>query len=77
MVKFVRIDTFQKVKDFVNLMQDIKEDTVLRSERYSVDAKSIMGVLSLDLDKTLMLVIDGIEDETIKKEISYFEVWHE
>lgn len=33
-----------------------------------------MGVLSLDLDKTLMLVIDGIEDETIKKEISYFEV---
>lgn len=28
MVKFVRIDTFQKVKDFVNLMQDIKEDTV-------------------------------------------------
>ncbi len=74
MVKFVRIDTFQKVKDFVNLMQDIKEDTVLHSERYSVDAKSIMGVLSLDLDKTLMLVIDGIEDETIKKEISYFEV---
>lgn len=74
MVKFVRIDTFQKVKDCVNLMQDIKEDTVLRSERYSVDAKSIMGVLSLDLDKTLMLVIDGIEDETIKKEISYFEV---
>lgn len=74
MVKFVRIDTFQKVKDFVNLMQDIKEDTVLRSERYSVDAKSIMGVLSLDLDKTLMLVIDSIEDETIKKEISYFEV---
>lgn len=74
MVKFVRIDTFKKVKDFVNLMQDIKEDTVLRSERYSVDAKSIMGVLSLDLDKTLMLVIDSIEDETIKKEISYFEV---
>ena len=74
MVKFVRIDIFQKVKDFVNLMQDIKEDTVLHSGKYSVDAKSIMGVLSLDLDKTLMLVIDSIEDETIKKEISYFEV---
>ncbi len=58
MVKFVKIDTFQKVKDFVNLMQDITEETVLHSEKYSVDAKSIMGVFSLDLSKPITLEIE-------------------
>ena len=56
MLATVRIDTIAKVKDFVNKVNTLNGDFDLKSDRYTVDAKSIMGIFSLDLTKDLTLV---------------------
>ncbi len=56
MLTTVKIDTIEKVKDFVNKVNTLQHDVDLKSDRYTVDAKSIMGIFSLDLTKELTLV---------------------
>jgi phosphotransferase system HPr-like phosphotransfer protein len=43
------------VKDFVNTITRFEFDIDLVSGRYAVDAKSIMGIFSLDLSKPIEL----------------------
>ncbi|MDR0999721.1 MAG: HPr family phosphocarrier protein [Clostridiales bacterium] len=62
----VKLDTVEKVKGFVNIIQTFDGDFDLSSERYVVDAKSIMGIFSLDLANTLRLDIhDGSEADKV------------
>ena len=58
----VLLDTVDKVKGFVNTVAPLEGDIDLGSDRYIVDAKSIMGIFSLDLSKPLKLAIHS--DET-------------
>jgi len=53
----VYLNTIDKVKGFVNIISTYEGDFDLSSDRYVVDAKSIMGIFSLDLGKTLRLDI--------------------
>ncbi|MCL1878194.1 MAG: HPr family phosphocarrier protein [Defluviitaleaceae bacterium] len=53
----ILLDTVEKVKGFVNLVAPLEGDMDLGSDRYIVDAKSIMGIFSLDLSKPLKLTI--------------------
>jgi len=53
----VTLDTVDKVKGFVNTVSPLDGDFDLVSGRYMVDAKSIMGIFSLDLSKPLTLNI--------------------
>lgn len=53
----VLLDTVDKVKGFVNTVAPLEGDIDLGSDRYVVDAKSIMGIFSLDLAKPLKLAI--------------------
>ncbi len=53
----LKLDSIDKVKTFVNTVSLFSGDFDLVSERYVVDAKSIMGIFSLDLSKTLRLDI--------------------
>ena len=54
------------VKDFVNIVSKYSCDIDLKSGRYIVDAKSIMGIFSLDLSKPIDLNIHADNDvETI------------
>lgn len=54
----VVLDTVDKVKGFVNTLGPLDGDFDLVSDRYVVDAKSIMGIFSLDLTKPLKLRIE-------------------
>jgi len=53
----VCLNTVDKVKGLVNAISPLDGDFDLVSDRYVVDAKSIMGIFSLDLSKTLRLDI--------------------
>lgn len=53
----VNLNSIDDVKEFVALVNRCAFDVDLLSGRYAVDAKSIMGIFSLDLTKTLKLVI--------------------
>lgn len=50
-------DTLAKVKSFVNEVTKFDNEFDLVSGRYVVDAKSIMGIFSLDLSKPIDLAI--------------------
>ena len=53
----ISLNTVEKVKGFVNAVSPLEGDFDLVSDRYVVDAKSIMGIFSLDLGKPLTLQI--------------------
>ena len=58
-MKTVRIslNSIDKVKSFVNDLTKFDTDFDLVSGRYVIDAKSIMGIFSLDLSKPIDLII--------------------
>lgn len=51
----INLSTIQNVKEFVNTVSRFDFDVDLISGRYSVDAKSIMGIFSLELSKPLTM----------------------
>ena len=63
-MKTVRVclDSIDKVKGFVNDISRFNTDFDLISGRYVIDAKSIMGIFSLDLSKPIELTIH-VSDE--------------
>lgn len=53
----IRISTIDDVKNFVSIVTGCDYDVDIISGRYAIDAKSIMGIFSLDLSKDLELKI--------------------
>lgn len=58
----LRIDKIDDLKNFVNLAGKLKSNTEVVSGRFIVDAKSIMGMLSLNLSQPVSLIIRSIDD---------------
>ena len=67
----ISLQMAQNVKDFVKIVQDYPYEIDLKSDKYVVDAKSILGIFSLDLSKPLVVEIhsDNCDDlvEALKK----------
>ena len=62
----ISLNSIDKVKSFVNAITQFNFDFDLISGRYVIDAKSIMGIFSLDLSKPIDLNIhDGGNTEEI------------
>ena len=53
----ISLNSIDKVKAFVNAIAQFEYDFDLISGRYVIDAKSIMGIFSLDLSKPIDLNI--------------------
>ena len=51
----IRLSTIQDVRTFVDIVTAANTDVDLSSGRYVVDAKSIMGIFSLDLMSPITL----------------------
>ena len=61
----ISLNSIDKVKSFVNDINRFDYDFDLVSGRYVIDAKSIMGIFSLDLSRPIDLNIhaeDNIDD---------------
>lgn len=63
----VVLNSVDKVKRFVNITVNVKGDVSLKSKRYIIDAKSILGIFSLDLNNPLELRFEKCSDEEISK----------
>ncbi len=63
----ISLNSIDKVKSFVNDITKYDYDFDLVSGRYVIDAKSIMGIFSLDLSKDINLNIhaEGEEAENV------------
>lgn len=67
----ISLNSIDKVKSFVNDLTKYDYDFDLVSGRYVIDAKSIMGIFSLDLSKPIDLNIHADDNmdaimETLK-----------
>lgn len=58
----ISLNSIDKVKSFVNTLSKFDTDFDLVSGRYVIDAKSIMGIFSLDLSKPIDLNIHAEND---------------
>lgn len=54
----ILLNSFDKVKAFVRLIEKSDLTADVGSGRYIVDARSIMGIYSLDLNKPVQLTIN-------------------
>ena len=68
----VMLNSIEKVKRFVKIAGSFEEQIDLHSGRYVIDAKSIMGIFSLDLSKPIELSVHSDEAEGIEKAFTEF-----
>ena len=61
-----------QVKRFVNLIGQAPFDVDVVSGRYTVNAKSMLGIYSLDLSKPIQVVIYSDDCEELKKNLTEF-----
>lgn len=68
----ITLAAINDVKDFVNMVMKYDFDVDLVSGRYAIDAKSIMGIFSLDLSKPIELKAHTDEPGEFAKEIERY-----
>jgi len=69
----IKLDSIDDVKEFVNRATMCKFDIDLTSDRYVIDAKSIMGIFSLDLSKPINLDVE--EEYSNSRDLFLFDKW--
>lgn len=61
--KSIKFTSINEIKEFVNLTMSQPFDIDLIAGRYVADAKSILSVFGLDLDREVTLGIHATEEE--------------
>ena len=74
----IMLHSINDVKTFVNAVNKYDFDVDLTSGRYVVDAKSIMGIFSLDLSKPIKVEVYSEEVGEFMNEMKPFIIdWYE
>jgi len=68
----IMLHSISDVKNFVNLVNKYDFDIDLTSGRYVVDAKSIMGIFSLDLSKPIKVEVHSDNCDDFMNDIKPF-----
>lgn len=70
----IHLNSIGAVKEFSALMNKVDTKVSLISGRYAADARSIMGILSLDLSRAIDVRVDGKEPENFREIIREYLV---
>ena len=70
----IRLSLVENVNRFVNIVARYPFEMELRAGRHVVDAKSILGIFSLDLSKPIAMEIYSEDCDELLKEIEPFVV---
>jgi hypothetical protein len=68
------LDNIQDIREFVNSVILVDYDVDLVQGRYTIDAKSIMGIFSLDLLQPITLVAHTDNPDLLTEKIAKFIV---
>jgi len=68
----IKIDTINDVKKFVSTVSMYEFDVDVVSGRYAIDAKSIMGLFSIDLSKKILMRVHSDDCDQLLAEIKEF-----
>ena len=66
----IKLSSSEDVRNFVNIVSKYDMDIDLMSGRYVVDAKSIMGIFSLDLLKPIQLTAHSEDPSALMADIA-------
>lgn len=66
----IKLSSIEDVRNFVNIVAKYDMDIDLMSGRYVVDAKSIMGIFSLDLLKPIQLTAHAEDTDALMADIA-------
>lgn len=70
----ILIDNVTKIKEFNKLTLEFPCDIDVISGRYIIDAKSLMGLFSIDLSKPIEIKLDNKYEDLARLYFSKFEV---
>lgn len=70
----IRLSTIEDVRNFVNIVSRYDIDVDLSSGRYIVDAKSIMGIFSLDLMNPIKLTAHSDNTDKLFGELKPYTI---
>ncbi|MBR5459400.1 MAG: HPr family phosphocarrier protein [Clostridia bacterium] len=65
----IRLNTIPQVQGFVNTIYRFSAEADLSSGKYVVDAKSIMGIFSLNLMQPVTLTVNGTDEDELLEAI--------
>jgi|GEM_PF-10552 len=71
---FISLKTIEDIRNFVNIVVLLNYEVDLIQGRYVVDAKSIMGIFSLDLLSPVKVEAHTNDSEALKKALAPFIV---
>lgn len=69
----ISLEMAQRVKEFVNVTQDFPCEILLKSGKYVVDAKSILGIFSLDLSQPVTVEVYDDDCNELLAKLKKFE----
>lgn len=70
--KHVQLNNMKDVDTFNKICSKFSCDVDLQAGKYYVDAKSIMGIFSLDLEKPLTLLVDTEDEAAVTEAFQEF-----
>lgn len=68
----IKLSLAENVKNFVNIVNKYPYEIDLRSGRHVVDAKSILGIFSLDLSKPVIVEVYNDDCDDFLSDIKSF-----
>ncbi|MHC1786780.1 MAG: HPr family phosphocarrier protein [Christensenellales bacterium] len=68
----IKLSFAEEVKAFVNVVSRYPYDMDLRAGRHVVDAKSILGIFSLDLSKPIALEVYADDCQDLESDLKSF-----
>lgn len=71
----VMLSSIVDVKNFVNLVNEFEFEVDMVSGRYVVDAKSLMGIFSLDLSKPIIMRVYTEDTTELEKRLEEFIIY--
>ncbi|MDO4546644.1 MAG: HPr family phosphocarrier protein [Clostridia bacterium] len=71
----IKLSLAENVKNFVNIVNRHSYDMDLRAGRHVVDAKSVLGIFSLDLSKPITLEVYDDDCDDLFDEIRPFIIY--
>ncbi len=69
----ISLEKAQWVKEFVSVTQSCAYEILLKSGKYVVDAKSILGIFSLDLSSPVTVEIYSNDCDELLEKLKKFE----
>ena len=63
----VQLNSVEKVKEFVHIVSGFEKDIFIKSGKYVVNGKSILGIFSLNVSEVMILEIENPKESELKQ----------